>query len=108
MDIRSKIQAKKLAERSALISKFSNADEVIKKGISQEQFDDKYGSGYNVFTPEALEQFKADAIEKGDDSGIILAELENLDKVDVLEKGEVTTLFVERIEEVEEATEEEE
>lgn len=92
MDIRSQIMAKQAAGRSALMGNFTNADEVISKGITQEQFDDKYQTGHEVFTAEAVEQFQADCIEKGEDSGAILEEIATLERVEVI-KGEETVVF---------------
>lgn len=105
MDIRKEIQAKKAGEMNALIGNFSNADEVIKKGISQEEFDQRYGSGHEVFTPEALDQFLGDCLEKGESEELIAGELSKLRQVDILVKGEVVTRFVKEIESTEDENE---
>jgi hypothetical protein len=94
MDIRSEIQSKRAAERSTLISRFSNADEVILKGMTQEQFNEKYSVGYDIFDQGSIEKFKADALEKGEDTAMILSEIESLKRVEVIKGDETVVLFV--------------
>lgn len=109
MDIRSKIMAKQAEGRNAMMGNFTNADEVISKGISQKQFNERYEAGHEVFTAEAINKFKEDCLEKGEESGAILEEIAKLKRVEVI-KGNSTEIFFVKEEDIfaEEADEEEE
>lgn len=90
--IKEAIMAQQAKTRTSLMGNFSNADEVILKGITQEQFNEKYEAGHEVFSAAAIEQFQADCIEKGEDSGAILEEIAKLERVEVI-KGNATEVF---------------
>ena len=42
--VRNSIQSKRSQERKNLLGNFTNAEEVIQKGISQAQFNEQYGT----------------------------------------------------------------
>lgn len=98
--IRDAIMAKQAADKGRIMQNFSNADEVISKGITAEQFEDQYGVGYNVFSKSTLEQFKADCLEKGDDTEVIDAEIAKLKEVEVIKGDATEVFFVQKIEEI--------
>ena len=90
--IKEAITARQASMRSALQSNFSQTEETVQKGISQEEFDKSYGEGHEVFTAEAISKFKADCLEKGEDASAISEELDTLKEVLVI-KGEATEAF---------------
>jgi hypothetical protein len=57
-------------------------------GLHQEDFEEKYRE-YDIFTPDAVEQFKRDALTKGMPQDLIDKELEGLERV-YLKKGNET------------------
>ena len=80
-------------------------ESVIEKGLSIDDFNKKFGAGYEVYTPGALLKFKQKAESTGIEKGLtgeligieVKKSLEGLQRVKVQdETGKMTDLFVRR------------
>ena len=73
----------------------------VKKSISVEEFGDKYSTGYKFYSEKTIDQFKDDFLKSEDANQELLDQnLSKVEKINVeVSKGEVTTFFVEKIDE---------